>query len=50
MYKKNVGHSPLMKEWKYFITEQQLSEVEAMHYTVDKKANIYQTWILEQGF
>jgi hypothetical protein len=38
---KNVEHSPLMNEWEYFMTEQQLSEVEVMHYTVDKKANIY---------
>jgi hypothetical protein len=38
MYKKNVGYSPLMKEWEYFITEQQLSEVEVTHHTVDKKS------------
>jgi hypothetical protein len=37
MYRKDVGHSPLMKEWEYFITEQQLSEVEVTHYTINKK-------------
>ncbi len=41
MYKKKFGHSLLMKEWEYFIIEQQLLEVEVTHYTVDKKVNIY---------
>ncbi len=37
MYRKDFGHSPLIKEWEYFIAEQQLSEVEVTHYTIDKK-------------
>jgi hypothetical protein len=48
MHNKDVGHLALMKEWEYFITKQQLSEVEVTHYTINKM-NIYQTWILEQG-
>jgi hypothetical protein len=29
-----------MKEWEYFITEQELSEVEVTHYTINKKKQI----------
>jgi hypothetical protein len=28
MNHKDVGHLPLMKEWEYFVTKQQLFEVE----------------------
>jgi hypothetical protein len=31
VYQKDVGHSPLMKEWEYFITKQELYEVEVTH-------------------
>ena len=41
MYRRDVGHSALMKEWEYFITEQQLPEVEVTHYTINKKKRIF---------
>jgi hypothetical protein len=41
MYRKNTGYSPLLKEWQYFIAEQELPEVEVTHLTIDKKRRYY---------
>jgi len=41
MFRRGAGYSALMKEWEYFLIEQELNEVEVTHFTIQKKKQIY---------
>jgi hypothetical protein len=41
MFRRGAGYSALMKEWEYFLIEQELNEVEVTHFTIKKKMRIY---------
>ncbi len=41
IHRKNTGYSPLLKEWQYFLAEQEIPEVEVTHLALGKKKGYY---------